>query len=421
MNSFSVFEQAYKKASRNGRSRPEAVAYALNKYFIDVCDHYDLRADEKTQECVVKEGIEAYRNAGRAGDTHDEAVKAATKRIKAMVKDAIKKDGGKSRPEKTHKASHHSKHDPLDEYGELFESLPKPGPRRSHTDQSSYAHTSRRTSHHEGSHRKSNCSHADRPAPPMPAGTGRFNFPAPEYRGGSTRPARSHTTQEFRPSAKPAPDDRSYSTNDYRPSDARKPSGPSRAYTTTEFRPSEGGWSGFSSYAPSGGHNFFGTDGSTGYEWSSTSYTKTSYSNGQAPQTHSSYYSGTGPSSHAPPPRSHSHQTFEPSGSQHNDHSRPPPRSHQTFEPSEHTKRPPTPPPADRKPGVCFYKVIGVPRTASQDDIKKAYRKLSLKCHPDRPTGSTEKMAELNQANDVLSDPEKRKYYDQTGCAPFDA
>jgi hypothetical protein len=440
MSSFSVFEHAHKKATRNGRSRPEAVTYALNKYFLDLCDSLDLRTDEETQECVVKEGVEAYRAAGRAGDTHDEAAKDATNRIKRMVKDAIRKDGGKSRPEKIHTSSHRPKRKPLDDYEDMFESLPKLEPCRSHTDHSSHAHTGRRPSHHDdddhhhtpvhshasrptaghhGSH--SYAGHSGRQAPPMPAGTGRFNFPEPEYRDDRTGPARSNTTQECRPSTGHVSGGRSYSTNEYRPSDARKPSGPSRLYTTEGYRPSAGGWSGFSSNAPSGGHHYSGTDGSKGYEWSSTSYSKTSYSYDQAPHTHSSSYSSTGPSPHSPPPRSHSYQTYEPSGSQHNDHSRPPPRSYHTFEPSEHSKRPPTPPPpADRKPPMCFYKVLGIPRTATEEDIKTAYRKLSLGCHPDRPTGSTEKMAELNQANDVLSDLEKRKYHDTTGCVPFD-
>jgi hypothetical protein len=434
MNSFSIFEHAHKKATCNGRSCPEAVTYALNKYFRHLCDSLDLRTDEETQEYVVKEGVEAYRAAGRAGDTNDEAAKDATNRIERMVKDAIKKDGRKSRPEKTYTLSHRPKREPLDLCEDMFESLPKPEPRRSHTDHSSHAHTGGRLSHHhDDQHHTTHHSHASRftaghhgsysyaghsgrPAPPMPAGTGRFNFPGPEYRDDRTGPARSHTIQEFRPSAGHVPGRHLYSTNEYRPSDPRRRSGPSRAYTAEEYRPSAGGWSGFSSKAPSSGHHYSGIDGSKGYEWSFTSYSKTSYSHSQATNTYSSYYSSTGPSPHSPPPHSHSYQTYEPSGTQHNDHSRPPPRSHHTFEPSGHSKRPP----ADRKPPICFYKVLGVPRTTTEKDIKTAYRKLSLGCHPDRPTGSTEKMAELNQANYVLSDLEKRRYYDATGCVPFD-
>lgn len=65
-----------------------------------------------------------------------------------------------------------------------------------------------------------------------------------------------------------------------------------------------------------------------------------------------------------------------------------------------------------------YYTTLGVSKSASQDEIKKAYRKLALKYHPDRTKGDKEaekKFKEVNEANDVLSDPEKRKKYDQLG------
>jgi curved DNA-binding protein len=65
-----------------------------------------------------------------------------------------------------------------------------------------------------------------------------------------------------------------------------------------------------------------------------------------------------------------------------------------------------------------YYSILGVSKSASQDEIKKAYRKLALKYHPDRTKGdkeSEQKFKEANEANDVLSDPEKRKKYDQLG------
>ncbi len=65
-----------------------------------------------------------------------------------------------------------------------------------------------------------------------------------------------------------------------------------------------------------------------------------------------------------------------------------------------------------------YYKVLGVARNASEDEVKRAYRKLALKYHPDRnPDNSQaeEKFKEINEANQVLSDPQKRARYDQLG------
>ncbi|SDB89969.1 molecular chaperone DnaJ [Raineyella antarctica] len=63
-----------------------------------------------------------------------------------------------------------------------------------------------------------------------------------------------------------------------------------------------------------------------------------------------------------------------------------------------------------------YYKVLGVPKDADQDTIKKAFRKLARENHPDANPGNTdkaEKFKEISEANDVLSDPKKRKEYDQ--------
>ncbi|HVU68724.1 MAG TPA: DnaJ domain-containing protein, partial [Ktedonobacteraceae bacterium] len=63
-----------------------------------------------------------------------------------------------------------------------------------------------------------------------------------------------------------------------------------------------------------------------------------------------------------------------------------------------------------------YYKVLGVEKNASQKDIQKAFRKLARKYHPDVNPGDAsaeEKFKEINEANEVLSDPEKRKQYDE--------
>jgi molecular chaperone DnaJ len=65
-----------------------------------------------------------------------------------------------------------------------------------------------------------------------------------------------------------------------------------------------------------------------------------------------------------------------------------------------------------------YYGVLGVKKTASKDDIRKAFRKLARKYHPDvnpNDKKAEEKFKELSEANDVLSDPKKRKIYDQVG------
>ena len=67
--------------------------------------------------------------------------------------------------------------------------------------------------------------------------------------------------------------------------------------------------------------------------------------------------------------------------------------------------------------GKDYYKILNVARTASAADIKRAYRKLSLKYHPDKNSSpdAAEKFAEIASAYDVLSDPEKRKLYNSGG------
>lgn len=57
-----------------------------------------------------------------------------------------------------------------------------------------------------------------------------------------------------------------------------------------------------------------------------------------------------------------------------------------------------------------YYQILGVPRDAGADDIKKAYRKLARRYHPDvsKEADASARMAEVNEANTVLSDPEKR-------------
>ena len=72
-----------------------------------------------------------------------------------------------------------------------------------------------------------------------------------------------------------------------------------------------------------------------------------------------------------------------------------------------------------------YYDILEIQKTASSDDIKKAYKKMALKWHPDRnpdnKTKAEEKFKEIAEAYDTLSDPEKRRMYDLTGSTNFES
>lgn len=67
--------------------------------------------------------------------------------------------------------------------------------------------------------------------------------------------------------------------------------------------------------------------------------------------------------------------------------------------------------------GKDYYDILGIKKGASDDDIKKAYRKQALRYHPDKNTspGAEEKFKEIAEAYDVLSDPKKKDIYDRYG------
>lgn len=59
-----------------------------------------------------------------------------------------------------------------------------------------------------------------------------------------------------------------------------------------------------------------------------------------------------------------------------------------------------------------YYTILGINKNATHDEIKKAYRKLTIKYHPDKPNGDENKFKEISEAYNILGDPEKRKKYD---------
>src|SRR5437016_288435 len=69
-----------------------------------------------------------------------------------------------------------------------------------------------------------------------------------------------------------------------------------------------------------------------------------------------------------------------------------------------------------------FYQILGVAKTSSPEELKKAYRKLALEYHPDRnkTKDAEDKFKEINRAYEVLSDPQKRQQYDQFGTSAFE-
>ena len=69
---------------------------------------------------------------------------------------------------------------------------------------------------------------------------------------------------------------------------------------------------------------------------------------------------------------------------------------------------------------MTLYDTLGVPKDASAEEIKSAFRRNASTHHPDREGGDAEKMAKVNRAYEVLSNPDKREHYDKHGDVPLE-
>jgi hypothetical protein len=198
------------------------------------------------------------------------------------------------------------------------------------------------------------------------------------------------------------------------------------------FKPTEtGNYASPESEHPNNSGGSFKPAGTGKYAFPEPEYPNTTPHSSRDPRYWYKEFRGTDTSPHWEPRHYSSTYTAKPNTSSYTKQStstnHPPPRASSSWHPSDDeyadfsSYRPRTPPlPARSNGSPDFYKVLGVSRVATAAEIKTAYHKLSLKHHPDRVGGAgkakaTVKMAEINQAHDVLGDEEGRRYYDITG------
>jgi hypothetical protein len=260
-------------------------------------------------------------------------------------------------------------------------------------------------------------SRQDRPSyVPMPAGTGKYAFPEPEYP--PTRPS----GEPFKPAG----------TGRYAFPQPSYPSSNIKPYNSPDFRTR------FASYfvppsrpgPPPGSAYSYSASPSNNYSWVPSSTVPNprhpDFKHNEWPFDSSSRRDST-----APPPRRSTNSESRRNERGSNAHSQDEKYYSDFFSYKPRTQprrpktppRPTTPPPPPPSRSTSYpnlYKVLGVSRGASAAEIKSAYRKLSLKHHPDRvgegdKGEATERMVEINTANEVLGDEEGRRWYDMYG------
>jgi hypothetical protein len=380
------FEQVYTKAIDKGYSRDDAIRRACREGIVFLYKKFDLQPEIKTHDRLVTEALENYKTKLEIWKSHEVTVRVVVFDIRYTVSRLYRLKQVQEQEAQPSNWRYEAYSRPEVPRNNHPGAPPRPtGTGRYAFPESEYTSTSR--------------------GQPGPAGMGRYTFPKPKYQGQSRRSstnAREYTTKEFRPSG-----ERFTPQTPFFTWDSCKAPPPRSTYTA---RPKE---------------HFTGSYGKSSYSSSYSTSDSRSYSSSDRDSRpppraskHSSDHDNTrrghaGASNHSArpdPPR--------PSRPSHtNDYTR---RNTHSYSHSQRPKTPPPPPPQPSSAPVDFYKVLGISRTATAAEIKSAYRKLSLKHHPDRvaeadKVSATEKMAEINQAHDILGDEDARREYDRWG------
>lgn len=405
-SSGSPFDRFYEKGKSHGRSHEGAFIYAAQKYVEVQFEKRGLAYDDQLQGRLARDAFQKYSKEKDRGLPHGASWNLTSEYIRERVTawdERLEREAVSARRPAG----------AFDNFDDTNGALPSRYTRRPRAREPEYVPDESRGSRFDEDMRRPRAqAHLTRvpqeePSPrrqpsPRPTGRGKYDFPAPEYpsdrdpwaKDEYARPAPPMPTGQGKYHF-PAPEYPSDSKHHHHHGRAPEPEYTSSSRPRPRYKPEEKGY-----------------DNGRGYS-AQTQRPRHTDSRARSPE---------------PEPYRDSHrpryETRGPTSSSSKSHSRP---HHETREPpSPSFRRPRTPPPAaddfcgDPKPTKCFYHVLGITRSASADEVKKAYRKISLKHHPDRAgpnamTVATNKMSEINQANDVLGDAVQRHYYDETG------
>lgn len=403
------FDDFYEVAKNRGRNHQSAFIYAAQKYVEIVFEKKSLIAcDDHLQGDLAEHAFRKYSKEQNRGHSHQISWNMTSAWIReqvAIMDDRERKESSTRRPAGA-----------FDSFDNMHDTLPSRGTSTRHPKPCEYENVpnnGRGSLFEEDVRHRRAQAHSiwfprDEPSPrrqpPVPEGRGKYNSPAPKYasdrkdyeRPAPPRPAgpgKYHFPEPEYPIGPRAPPPMPTGKGKYKFPEPEYPSG-SRPRAQPRYEHADEGY-----------------DSGRGYN-ARTYRPRHAESRARSPSPEPYRYS-----------RRPRYETREPSSS--SSQPRPRPR-HETREPHSSSQRPRSPPPAaddlclDPKPTTCFYVVLGIERSASDDEVKEAYRKMSLKHHPDRAgpnakTVATNKMAEINQANDVLSDAIQRHYYNETG------